>query len=131
MLSDATKLASTIFPRTDWAELAKAAESDEARLDRLIRAYWQPLRIFLVAIFPSVKDQSELLLQDFAQDKILKKGWLQRADHSRGRFRDFLKTSLRHFVLDRLNRVESRRAAGFAGGPGAGAAGGGRPVRGI
>ena len=45
--------ASSIFPRTDWAELGKAAEADEARLDRLIRLYWAPLRIFLVASFPS------------------------------------------------------------------------------
>jgi hypothetical protein len=101
--------ASSIFPRTDWAELGPTAESDEARLDRLIRAYWTPLRIFLVATFPSLKDQAEVVLQDFAEDKILKQGWLQRADHTRGRFRDFLKTSLRHFVLDRLNRVEHKR----------------------
>jgi hypothetical protein len=101
--------ASSIFPRTDWAGLGKAAEADEAHLDRLIRAYWEPLRIFLVATFPSLQDQAELLLQDFAEDKILKKGWLQRADHTRGKFRDFLKTSLRNFVLDRLSRVESKR----------------------
>jgi len=101
--------ASSIFPRTDWAELGKAGEADEARLDRLIRAYWAPLRIFLLATFPSLKDQADLLLQDFAEDKILKKGWLQRADHTRGKFRDFLKTSLRNFVLDRLDSVEAKR----------------------
>jgi len=102
MSSDAT----SIFPRTDWTELARTGEADEARLDRLIRTYWAPLRIFLVATFPSLKDQADLLLQDFAEDKILKKGWLQRADRSRGKFRDFLKTSLRNFVLDRLNRAD-------------------------
>src|ERR1019366_9096192 len=96
---------SSIFPRTDWAELGKTSEADEARLDRLIRAYWEPLKIFLVATFPSLKDQADLLLQDFAEDKILKKGWLQRADHTRGKFRDFLKTSLRNFVLDCLDRA--------------------------
>jgi DNA-directed RNA polymerase specialized sigma24 family protein len=101
--------ASSIFPRTDWSELGKTAEPDEARLDRLIRAYWGPLRIHLVATFPSLRDQAEVLLQEFAEDKILKKGWLQRANPSRGQFRDFLKTSLRNFVLDRLNRVEARR----------------------
>jgi hypothetical protein len=101
--------ASSIFPRTDWTELAKTAEADEARLDRLIRLYWPPLRIFLVASFPSLKDQAEILLQEFAEDKILKKGWLQRADRGRGKFRDFLKTSLRNFVLDRLDRVEVKR----------------------
>ncbi len=34
----------------------------------------------------------------------------KRADRSRGKFRDFLKTSLRNFVLDRLNRAEVRHA---------------------
>ena len=97
---------SSIFPRTDWAELSKAAEADEARLDRLIRLYWEPLRIFLLAAFPGLKDQADMLLQDFAEDKLLKEGWLRRADQNRGRFRDFLKTSLRNFVLDRLNRAE-------------------------
>lgn len=102
--------ASSIFPRTDWAGLAQAADADEARLDALIRLYWAPLRIFLVATFPSLKDQAEVLLQEFAEDKILKEGWLKRADRSRGKFRDFLKTSLRHFILDRLNRAEVRHA---------------------
>lgn len=102
--------ASSIFPRTDWAGLGQAAEADEARLDSLIRLYWAPLRIFLVATFPSLKDQAEVLLQEFAEDKILKEGWLRRADPNRGKFRDFLKTSLRHFVLDRLNRAEARHA---------------------
>jgi DNA-directed RNA polymerase specialized sigma24 family protein len=102
--------ASSIFPRTDWAELGQAAAADEARLDRLIRLYWTPLRVFLIATFPSLKDQAEILLQEFAEDKILKEGWLRRADPQRGKFRDFLKTSLRHFVLDRLNRADVRHA---------------------
>ena len=97
---------SSIFPRTDWAELSKAGEADAARLDRLIRLYWEPLKVFLAATFPSLRDQADIMLQDFAEDKLLKEGWLRRADQTRGRFRDFLKTSLRNFVLDRLNRAE-------------------------
>ena len=100
--------ASSIFPRTDWAELSKAAEADATRLDRLIRLYWEPLWIFLVATFPGMKNQADLLLQDFAEDKLLKEGWLRKADQDRGRFRDFLKASLRNFVLDRLSRAEAK-----------------------
>jgi hypothetical protein len=102
--------ASSIFPRTDWHELQQAGDADIARLDRLIRTYWAPLKIFLTATFPNLRDQAETLLQDFAEDKILKKGWLQRADRSRGKFRDFLKASLRNFVLDRLSRADVRKA---------------------
>jgi hypothetical protein len=101
--------ASSIFPRTDWTELGKAAEADEVRLDRLIRLYWPPLKIYLAASFPSLKDQWDILLQEFAEDKMLKKDWLQRADPERGHFRDFLKISLRNFVLDRLDRAEVKR----------------------
>jgi hypothetical protein len=101
---------SSIFPRTDWAELGKAAQADVAGLDRLIRLYWRPLRIFLVATFPAMREQADVLLQDFAEDKILKNGWLQQADRDRGHFRDFLKTSLRNFVLDRLSRAEVKHA---------------------
>jgi DNA-directed RNA polymerase specialized sigma24 family protein len=101
---------SSIFPRTDWTELGPAATADSVRLDRLIRLYWTPLRIFLAASFPSLKEQADVLLQEFAEDKILKAGWLQRADRQRGQFRDFLKTSLRNFVLDRLSRAEVKHA---------------------
>ena len=99
---------SSIFPRTNWAELGQAAAAEGTGLDRLIRLYWGPLRIYLVATFPGLKNEADLLLQDFAEDKLLKEGWLRRADQSRGRFRDFLKTSLRNFVLDRLNRAEAK-----------------------
>jgi hypothetical protein len=99
---------SSVFPRTDWAELGKAAAAEPVSLDQLIRLYWQPLKIFLVATFPNLSAQADTLLQDFAQDKMLQEGWLRKADQTRGRFRDFLKTSLRNFVLNRLNLAENK-----------------------
>jgi len=88
--------------------LAKAANAEPDELDRLIRLYWAPMRIFLVATFPNLRNQADQLLQEFAEDRILRKDWLRRADPSRGRFRDFLKASLKNFTLDRLNRFEAR-----------------------
>jgi hypothetical protein len=66
------------------------------------------LRIFIVATFPSLRNRADELLQEFSEDKILKEGWLRRADKNRGKFRDFLKKSLRNFVLDRLRRSENK-----------------------
>ena len=106
MADDLSK--STIFPQTDWAALSRAVQADVPSLEQLVKLYWQPLRIFLAATFPSLKDQAEIYLQDFAEDKLIKEGWLRKADQNRGRFRDFLKTSLRNFVLDRLNRAEMK-----------------------
>lgn len=96
----------SIFPRTDWADLGKAAAAEPVSLDRLVRLYWQPLKIFFLTAFPSLANQADTFLQDFAEDKLLQEGWLRKADQNRGRFRDFLKTSLRNFVLDRLSRAD-------------------------
>lgn len=106
MASEPSK--SSIFPRTDWADLGKAAAAEPAPLDRLVRLYWQPLKVYLLATFPNLHDQAETLLQDFAEDKLLQDGWLRKADQNRGRFRDFLKTSLRNFVLNRLDLRENK-----------------------
>ncbi len=103
MSSESSK--ASVFPRTDWAGLGKAA-ADDVRLDQLIRLYWQPLKIYFITTFPGLQNQADTLLQDFAEDRLLKDGWLLRADQNRGRFRDFLKTSLRNFVLDHLSRVD-------------------------
>jgi hypothetical protein len=102
---------SSVFPRTDWAELGKAAAAEPVSLDQLIRLYWQPLKIFLVATFPNLSAQADTLLQEFAEDKMLQEGWLRKADQNRGRFRDFLKISLRNFVLNRLNLAENKNPA--------------------
>jgi len=100
--------AGSIFPPTDWAELRQAAKADPIPLDRLIRLYWQPLKIYFLSTFPNLREQADLWLQDFAEDKLLQAGWLARADQDRGRFRDFLKTSLRNFVLNRLNLASQK-----------------------
>ncbi len=101
--------AHSLFPPTDWAALGRAAAAEPAPLDQLVRLYWQPLRIFLLATFPRLREQADTLLQDFAEDKLLQEGWLRKADQNRGRFRDFLKTSLRNFVLNRINLAENKR----------------------
>ncbi len=97
-----------VFPPTDWAGLGRVAR-DGTDLDLFIRRYWQPLKVYLLAAFPGIENQAESLLLDFAQDKMMKEGWLLRADQGRGRLRDFLKTSLRHFVLDQIKKSDKVR----------------------
>jgi hypothetical protein len=58
--------------------------------------------MYLCATFPALSGDADEILQDFAQDRILREGWLAKANQKRGRFRNFLKTSLRNFVHDRL-----------------------------
>src|SRR6266487_6381512 len=105
-------LNSSLWPRTIWPEVRDAAEAvgKETRpLEELYRRYQIPLRVHLHCTFrefPLVLKNSEDLLQAFALKKILAAGWLARADPRKGRFRDFLRTSLSNFVWDWLKKQQ-------------------------
>jgi hypothetical protein len=94
----------SLFEQTSPSELARAGGGDLEALDRLIRKYHTPLKVYFCFAFPSLRERAEELLQDFAQDRILREGWLAQVDLKRGRFRDFLKTSLRNFTLNWLRK---------------------------
>jgi DNA-directed RNA polymerase specialized sigma24 family protein len=101
---------SSIFQRTNSSELRRAGEGDVDSLASLIGKYHKPLKVYFLHAFPTLQPYAEELLQDFAQDRLLREGWLGQVDLNRGRFRDFLKTSLRNYVLNwlRKNQKESR-----------------------
>jgi DNA-directed RNA polymerase specialized sigma24 family protein len=92
------------FEDTRATQLRRAGDGDLAALSRLIVRYHTPLKIYMLGVFPSLAPCAEELLQDFAQDKLLRDGWLRQYDPNRGRFRDFLKTSLRNYVLNWLRK---------------------------
>lgn len=102
---------SSSWPVTEWPRLEQAANAvgnDVVPINQLILTYHDPLRNYLKMAFPNLEGEADALLQDFAQDKLLREGWLAKASRQRGRFRDFLKTSLKYFVTDHLRRT--RRA---------------------
>ena len=93
---------SSLFQRTNSSELGRAGGGDTEVLGRLVAQYHAPLNVYLTLAFPTLKPYAAELLQDLAQDRFLREGWLTRVDLNRGRFRDFLKTSLRNYVLNWL-----------------------------
>ncbi len=110
----------TVWPPTDWSRLArlvKPADKDPEEFNRMILRYQKPLKIHLLESFPGLEGQAEEIVQDFCVDKILQEGWLNRADPAKGRFRNFLKTSLTNFVINRLRKEAkapaSLEATGF------------------
>jgi hypothetical protein len=96
----------SFWPRTIWPEVHAAAgeigKSPE-RLNELILRYERPLRIYLLhqfGAFPEIKRNADDLLQGFASRKILSERWLGKASPQKGRFRDYLKRSLKNYVID-------------------------------
>lgn len=94
----------SLFPNTRWTQVNRAGGKSQLDLDLLIRQYWLPLKVYFGYSFPNLKNDADSWVQDFAEDKILREGWLLLADKNRGKFRNFLKSSLRNFVLDRLKK---------------------------
>jgi RNA polymerase sigma-70 factor (ECF subfamily) len=68
--------------------------------------------VCLLARFPDHRNEVEDLLQDFIMKKILQPGWLENADRTKGRFRDFLKSSLRNFVSGEIRRRDAEKRGG-------------------
>ena len=93
------------FPGTVWMDVTDRK--------KVIHKYWSALRIYLVCLlarFPTHRNEADDLLQDFIMKKILQPGWLENADPGKGRFRDFLKSSLRNFVVGEIrNRAAEKR----------------------
>jgi RNA polymerase sigma factor (sigma-70 family) len=99
------------FPSTHWSLLdrVKGDMSPEQRavLDVLIRRYRQPVYAYLRRRGAAREDAEDLVQQFFSN--WLARGLFGRADRARGRFRDFLLTSLRNFVANEARRMHALR----------------------
>jgi len=92
-----------LFVTTLWSVVLRAGNESEpesaAALERLCRQYWQPLYVFARRKGHSEHDAQDLT-QGFLADLVQQRGF-SRADPNRGRFRNFLLASFRHFLANR------------------------------
>jgi RNA polymerase sigma factor (sigma-70 family) len=104
------------FTTTRWSLILSAANSESeehkarAALDELCRTYWRPVFSYVCRRGYSMADAQDLT-QDFFV-VILERGWLQRADPSRGRFRSLLLTSLQNFLINAAKRTHAGKRGG-------------------
>jgi RNA polymerase sigma-70 factor (ECF subfamily) len=107
-----------LFTTTQWSLVLTAADSkdpDSRRaLTALCEAYWYPVYV-LVRHARRDPEIAQDLTQGFFVD-LLDKDWLKVADPDRGRFRNFLRTALRHYLSHERRDAAARKR------------GGGRPV---
>jgi RNA polymerase sigma-70 factor (ECF subfamily) len=88
------------FATTSWTKVlaARTNASTESRhaLEVLCRTYWYPLYAFVRRLGHDPDAARDLTQSYFAE--LLEKGYLEDYDPSRGRFRVFLKASLKNFL---------------------------------
>src|SRR5436190_5497381 len=94
------------FPSTHWSQVVNAGHGGlpggPAALEELCRAYWPPLYSFLRRQGHSPHD-AEDLVQGFLA-RVLAREDLAEVGPEKGRFRTFLLTSLRNFVIKQALR---------------------------
>lgn len=102
------------FATTQWSLVISAATSDRdtarSALEHLCRAYWMPLYVYIRRRVADANDAQDLTQAYF--QRLLEKGDLADADPSRGRFRSFLLSSLRHFLANEWDRKNAVKRGG-------------------
>ncbi len=100
------------FPATSWTLVRKAARKaqDPNALNEFIQRYYAGVHAFITTIVSDDKLAEELTHEFFERRIIDSQRVLEAANQSKGRFRDLLKTTLRHFVIDRhYRRLKKQR----------------------
>ena len=102
------------FCTTHWSVVLEAGRenSPEAAqaLERLCGAYWYPLYAYVRRQGHGPDDAQDLVQEFFA--RLLERNYLRLADRERGRFRTFLLTSLKHFLINEWNKANRAKRGG-------------------
>jgi len=104
------------FSTTHWSVILRAggeasAEADRA-LEDLCRTYWYPLYAYVRRQGRSAEDAQDLTQEFFA--RLLERKYLRLADRERGRFRTFLLSSLKNFLVNEWEKSRSAKRGGGA-----------------
>ena len=102
------------FTTTQWSVVLLASkdaslEGDRA-LEHLCRTYWYPLYAYVRRHGRSADDAQDLTQDFFA--RFLEKKYLCLADPLRGRFRTFLLSSLKHFLVNEWEKSRATKRGG-------------------
>jgi RNA polymerase sigma factor (sigma-70 family) len=105
------------FPITSWSLILAASDSGHAgsqeALAQLCATYWYPLYAYARRLSYAPDAAYDCTQGYFA--KLLEKRYLHDADPERGRFRSFLLTSFRHYLLnERAHERAAKRGGGEA-----------------
>jgi RNA polymerase sigma factor (sigma-70 family) len=102
------------FATTHWSRVLAAGrettQSSQAALDTLCRTYWYPLYVYVRRTGRSPEDAQDLTQAFFV--RLFEKHSLALADQHRGRFRSFLLSSLKNFLINEHAKSKTVRRGG-------------------
>jgi RNA polymerase sigma-70 factor (ECF subfamily) len=102
------------FTTTHWSTVLSAGHGNTdtaaAALDKLCRAYWYPLYVFIRRKGYEAHTAQDLTQGFFA--KLLEKNYLHGMDRTKGRFRSFLLAALDHYLAKEWRRSQTQKRGG-------------------
>jgi DNA-directed RNA polymerase specialized sigma24 family protein len=100
------------FPPTLWTEVMVAAGGDNTvavqALGKVLERYDPLVRAYIGLRFHVSPEKARDLWQEFVYRKVLEDCLLKAANRARGRFRDFLLTSINHFVISEFRKESAQ-----------------------
>jgi RNA polymerase sigma factor (sigma-70 family) len=104
------------FSTTHWSVVLDAQETRSGKgseaLNKLCETYWRPVNEYIRRVEQNTSEADDLTQQFFAN--FLAKGHFQRADPHRGKFRTFLLTSTKNFLVNEWKRKSAQKRGGGA-----------------
>jgi RNA polymerase sigma factor (sigma-70 family) len=102
------------FATTHWSVVLAAGDGDESRakpaLEQLCRSYWPPLYAFVRRQGYSPEHAQDLTQEFFT--RLLERKDLATTAPDKGRFRSFLLTVLKHFLVNEWHREQCQKRGG-------------------
>ena len=102
------------FATTHWSVVLAAGDTSSPQagqaLERLCSTYWYPLYAYVRRQGHSPEDAQDLTQEFFA--RFLQRKYFRLADRQRGRFRGFLLTSMKHFLINEWGRASAQKRGG-------------------
>ena len=104
------------FPSTNWSVVLAAGRSRiepeiaQAALEELCQTYWAPLYTFVRSRGYTLHDAQDLTQSFFAY--LIERKIYTRVDRRKGRFRSFLRASVKNFLADASGRERALKRGG-------------------
>ncbi len=104
----------TVFATTHWSVVLAAADSQSPQtaeaLETLCRTYWYPLYAYVRSSGYSPADAEDLTQEFFA--RLLAKDYLSAVHPERGKFRWFLLSAVKRFLINERERARAAKRGG-------------------
>jgi RNA polymerase sigma-70 factor (ECF subfamily) len=102
------------FASTSWTAILHAGRGDSERarqaLAQLCETYWAPLHAYVRGVGCPEQDAKDLTQEFFCE--LLEKNLFGAADRTKGKFRNFLLTALKHFLADEKRKTRAAKRGG-------------------